>query len=146
MLSSTSRAICACDDPSQVVTHDGWTPPGLDVLDHQLSAARMADERPRAWVVHGIGQVPHQHHLETKLCHLAGSEAAVQDTNIGVDTHECHITDAFLLAEIVDFLTVVADAVKTDDIQGWVFTRPRIRSCLILENRIIAAARGIVDG
>src|SRR4029077_2705746 len=35
--SSTSRAIRACDDPRQVVTHDCWTPPRLDVLNHQLS-------------------------------------------------------------------------------------------------------------
>src|SRR5712692_8558936 len=145
MLSSTSRAICACDNPSQVVTHDGWTPPGLDVLDHQLSAARMADERPRARIVHGIGQIPHHDHLETELCHLPDSEGAVEDTDVCVDAHQSDVGDAFLLAEVVDFLTVVADTVKTDNIQGWVFARPRIRSCPILENRIIAAARSIVN-
>src|SRR5437773_1402583 len=105
----------------------------------------MADERPCAWIVHGIGQIPRQDHLEAEPCHLAGSEGAVKNTNVGVDTHQSDITDAFLLAEIVDFLTVFADAVKTDDIQGWVLARPRIRSCPILENRIIAAARSIVN-
>src|SRR5713101_10059478 len=115
------------------------------MLDHQLSAARMADEGPRAWIVHGIGQIPHQDRLETELCHLADSEGAVKDTDVCVDAHQSDVGDAFLLAEVVDFLTVVADTVKTDNIQGWVFARPWIRACPILEDRIIAAARSIVN-
>src|SRR5882762_1574599 len=105
----------------------------------------MADERARAWVVHGIGQVPNHDHLETELCHLPDSEGAVEDTDVCVDAHQGDISDAFLLAEVVDFLTVVADAVKTDDIQGWVLASPWIRACPILENGIVAAARSIVN-
>src|SRR6266850_8426715 len=105
----------------------------------------MADERARAWVVHGISQVPNHDHLESELCHLPDSEGAVEDTDVCVDAHQSDINDAFLLAEVVDFLTVVTDTVKTDDIQGWVFARPWIRACPILEDWIIAAARSIVN-
>jgi hypothetical protein len=44
----------------------------------------MTDERPRAWIVHGIGQIPHQDHLETEMCHLPDSEGAVKDTDVCV--------------------------------------------------------------
>jgi hypothetical protein len=76
---------------------------------------------------------------------LPDSEGAVKNTDVCVDAHQSDVGDAFLLAEVVDFLTVVADAVKTDDIQGWVFARPWIRACQILDDRIIAAARSIVN-
>jgi len=115
-LSSTSSCIRAFDDSSEVVTHDGRTPPGLDVLDHQLGATRMADERSRAWIVHGIGQIRYQDHLEPEPRHLAGSEGAVEDTDVCVDAHQSDVRDALFLAEVVDFLTVVANAVETDNI------------------------------
>src|SRR6266446_707823 len=115
------------------------------MLDHQLSAARMADERAGAWIVHGIGQIPHQDHLETELCHLPDSEGPVEDTDICVDAHQSDIHDAFLLAEVVDLLTVVADAVKTDYIKGWMLARPWIRACPILEDGIIAGAHSIIN-
>ena len=78
----------------------------------------MADERPRAWIVHRIGQIPHQDHLEPELRHLSDTEGAVEDTDVGVDTHQSDVGDTFLLAEVLDLLTVIADAVKTDNIQG----------------------------
>ena len=61
--------------------------------------------------------------METELCHLPDSEAAVQNTDVCVNTHQSDVGDAFLLAEAVDLLPAVADTVKTDNIQGWVFAR-----------------------
>src|SRR5213593_1871291 len=105
----------------------------------------MADERPRARIVHGIGQVPHQHHLEAELRHLPDSESAVEDTDVGVNAHERNVGDAFLLAEVIDLLPVVANAVKTGDVDGWMLARPRIWACPFLHDRIIASALRVID-
>ena len=74
------------------------------MLDDQLSAARVADERPRAWIVHSIGQIPHQHNLETQLCHLPDSEGAVEDTDVCVNAHQSDVQDMLTrisLAQVV---------------------------------------------
>src|SRR5678815_2639497 len=42
------RAICTWDHPGQIVARDRRTPLGFDVFDHQVGAARVTDERPRA--------------------------------------------------------------------------------------------------
>src|SRR5215813_9313533 len=115
------------------------------MLDHQLSAARMTDERPRARIVHGIGQISHQDHLESEPCHLPNSEGPVKDTDVCVYAHQSDVSDAFLLAEVVDFLTVVANAVKSDNIQGRVFARPGIRASPVLNEWVIAATCRIIN-
>src|SRR6476660_6058494 len=83
--------------------------------------------------------------METELCHLPDSEAAVQNTDVCVNAHQSDVGDAFLLTKVVDLLPVVADTVKTDNIQGWVFARPWIRACPFLKDRIIAGAHCIVN-
>src|ERR1035437_10000674 len=122
------RTICTWDHPRQVFAQDRGTPIGLDMLDDQFRAARMADERALARIVHCVGQIPRHYHVEAEPCHLAGSEGAVEDTDVGVDAHEGDIGNAFLLAEVVDFLPAVADAVITGDIDGRVLALPGIQT------------------
>jgi len=52
------------DDARQIVAQYGRAPSGLDVLDDQFSAARMADERPLSRIAQGVGQVADQHYHE----------------------------------------------------------------------------------
>src|SRR5687767_10751533 len=106
----------------------------------------MADERPLTRIVHGVGQVARQNDLETELRHLADSEGAVENTDIGVDAHQSDVGNAFLLAEVIDLLTVVADAVKTGDVDGGMLAGPRIRAGPFLQDRVIAAALGVING
>src|SRR5271170_6807802 len=105
----------------------------------------MADKRPLARVVHGVGQVPDQRYLKSEARHLADSEGAVENTNIRVDAHQRHIGDAFLFEVVVDFLPVVADAVETEDVDRRILTLPGIgRASFFLRHWIVAAASGIV--
>ena len=106
---------------------DGRTPPRLDVFDHQFGSARVAHERPLAGIVHGIRQVADQRDLKPELCHLPDSEAAIQDADVRMHAHQRDVRDAFLFEEVVDLLSVVADAVKPDDIDRRVLARPGIR-------------------
>src|SRR5205807_4868417 len=72
---------------------------------------------------------------------------AVEDADVRVDAHQSDIGDAFLLAEIVDFLTIGADAVEPDDIDRGVLARPGPgRTFPCLHDRVIAGVHGIVDG
>src|SRR5688572_15925880 len=104
----------------------------------------MADERPLARIVHGVGEVPRQDHLEAEPGHLPDSEGAVEDANVGVNAHQGEVSDAFLLKEVVDLLPVFADAVEAKDIDGGMLALPGIRSRPFLDVRIVAAAVSIV--
>src|SRR5262249_42087608 len=140
------KAIRARDDPCQVLAQDRRTPPGLDVLDHQFGSPRMADERPLTRIVHGICQVSRQDHLEAELRHLPGAEGSVEYADVGVNTHQGDVGDALLLAEVVDLLPVVTDAVKAGDIDGRVLASPGIYASPLLQDRVIAAAFDVIDG
>src|SRR3977135_4474348 len=106
----------------------------------------MADERPLAWIINRFGQFSNQNHLKSKPRHLPDSETAVQNADVGVYAHQGNVGDAFLFAEVVDLLTVIADAVKYDDINHGVPACPRVRTYPFLHDRIIAAALTVVDG
>src|SRR5205814_3345025 len=113
---SSDRPIAAGNDTRQIVANDGRAPPGLDVLDDQLGAARVTDERARARIVHGIGQVARQHHLKSQPCHLPNAEGSVENADVRVHAHQDHVGDAFLPEEVVDLLSVFAYAIEADDI------------------------------
>src|SRR6185295_18825967 len=85
------------------------------------------------------------YNLETELCHLPDSERAVEDADVRVNAHQSDVRDPFLFAEVVDLLTVVADAVEAKNVEGGMLASPRIRAYPILDDGIIAAARAIVD-
>jgi hypothetical protein len=106
----------------------------------------MTDERPRARIVHGVCQVPHQDHLKAEPCHLPDAKRAVEDADVGVDAHERDVGDPFLFAEVVDLLAVVTDTVKTDDVDGRMLTLPGIRPCPFLHDRVVTTALGVIDG
>ena len=97
---------------------------GLDVLDDQFAAARVAHVWRLVRKVPRVAQVPHQHHVEAQPRHHADSEGAVEDTLVGVDARDGEIGDAFLLTVVVDFLAVFTDAVITGYIDGRVLALP----------------------
>ena len=53
----------------------------------------MADEQPRARIVHRVGQITNQDHVESKMGHLAGAERAVEHADVGVDAHQGDVSD-----------------------------------------------------
>src|SRR5512132_3362169 len=96
------------------------------MFDDEFGTARVAHERPGAWIVHGIGEVADQDDVEPEPCHLANAEPPVEDADVGVYAHECDVGDTFLFEEVVDFLSAVAYAVKANNVDGWVLARPGI--------------------
>ena len=56
------------------------------------------------------------------------------------------VVDAFLLAEVIDLLPVVTDAVKAGDIDSRVLASPGICASPLLQDRVIAAAFDVIDG
>jgi hypothetical protein len=93
----------------------------LDVFDDQLRATRVADIRRFARIVQRVGEVAGQHDVAAQPHHLADAERAGEDAVIGVHAHQDDVLDPLLLAKVVDLDAVVADAVKSDDVD------PRIR-------------------
>ena len=83
-----------------------------------LRAARVADEGRLTRVVHGVGQVTHEHHTATEPNHRADAERPTQDAHVGVDAHDDDVGDALRFAEVVDLLRVVADAVVANHVEA----------------------------
>src|SRR6266702_4295661 len=105
----------------------------------------MADERPRTRIVHGVGKVSGQHHLEAEPGHLPRPESAIQDADVGMDSHQDDLVNAFLFAEVVDLLAALADAVEAYNVDGRMLTGPRVRRPrLRLHDRVIASAGGVI--
>jgi hypothetical protein len=73
---------------------------------------------PRTRIVHGVGKVPCEDYLEAQPGHLPRPEPAIQNADIGVDSHQDDLVDAFLLAEIVDLLAAFADTVEAYNVDG----------------------------
>ena len=72
-------------------------------------------------------QIPRQHHLEAEPGHLPRPEPAIQDADIGMDSHQDDLVDAFLLAEVVDLLAALADTVEAYDVDGRMLAGPGVR-------------------
>ena len=131
---------------SQILAEDRGAPHRLDVLDHQFRAAGMTDKRPGTRIVHGVGKIPRQHHLEAEPGHLPRPEPAIQDADVGVDSHQDDLVDAFLLAEVVDLLAAFADTVEAHDVDGRILASPGVRRPgLRLHDGVVASAGGVVD-
>src|SRR2546422_1191162 len=117
------------------------------MFDHQLRAAGVTDEWSRARIIHGVGEISRKRHIEAEPGHLPGSEPAIQDADIGMDSHQDDLIDAFLLTEVVDLLAALADTVKAYDVDGRMLAGPRVRRPgLLLYDRVIASAGGVIDG
>lgn len=117
------------------------------MFDDEFGAAGVADERSGARIVHRIREIADQDDVEPKLRHLANAEAAVKDADVSMHSHEGDVGDAFLFQEVVDFLTALADAIESDDVDARVLALPRIRRTFpFLHDRVIATAGRVVDG
>src|ERR1700730_7268469 len=99
-------------DPRQVLAEDGRTPHCLDVLYDQICTACVTYEWPGSRIIHGVGKVTRQHHLETEARHLPRPETAIQDADIGMDSHQDNLVDALLPAEVVNLLAAFADTIE----------------------------------
>ena len=86
------------------------------MFDDEVGAASVADERARAGIVHRVGEIAHQRHMETEPCHLSRAESAIENADVGMDAHQRDIDDAFQPAVVVDFLTALAHTVEANDI------------------------------
>src|SRR3954447_6331392 len=116
------------------------------MFDDEFGAARVAHERPRAGIVHGIGEVADEDDVEPEPRHLANAEAAVEDADVGMHAHEGDVGDTFLFEEGVDLLPALANAVEADDVYGRVLARPGIwRAFRFFHHRIITTAAGVVN-
>src|SRR5205814_2909191 len=98
-----ARARRARDGAREVSALDGRAPVGFDVLDDELRAPGVADVRGLARVVHHVGQVTHQGHLEAQADHLPDAERSAQDAHVGADAHNDEILDALAAAVAEDF-------------------------------------------
>lgn len=82
-----------------------------------ISVPRMADEWRLPGIVHGVGQIPGQHHVELQSRQLPNPEGPAQHAHVRVHAHHHNILDPVRRTETVDLITRIADAIKPDDIQ-----------------------------
>ena len=75
-------------------------PKFLYVLNHQVRAAKVADERPHARVVHGVGQVAHQHNVLSLVNHLPDGKGPTEHAHVGVHAHHDDVLDATLFHQV----------------------------------------------
>ena len=97
------------------------------MFDDELGSTRVAHERPRAGIVHGIGEIAGQDDVESEPCHLADAKPAVKDADVGMYSHERDVGDTFLFEEVVNLLSALAYAVEANDVDGRVLARPGIK-------------------
>src|SRR5450432_4512897 len=106
-------------DTRQVLAEDGRTPHCLDLHYNELRTACVTYEWPGSRIIHGVSKIPRQHHLEAEPRHLPGPETAIQDADIGMDSHQDNLVEVFLLAEVVDLLAAFTDTIEAYDVDGW---------------------------
>ena len=87
-------------------------------LDHQLCPSCVADERRLPGVVHGVGQIADEYHVEAQLYELPDSEGASQHAHVRVSSRQCDVLDAVRLTEAVDLVAAITDAVEVDDVDS----------------------------
>ena len=73
----------------------------------------MADVWRIARVVECIGKITTKNYVFPEVSLLSYSKGPTQDTHIRMNAHQNDILSPFLLDEIEDFLTIIADAVIT---------------------------------
>src|SRR5207247_3654843 len=83
----------------------------FDVFDDQFRANEMGDVGPAFWVVHGVGQVAHEHDVLAVFGHLPQTERPTQNAHVGVYAHENHVLDTAVFQQTPDLHARVADGV-----------------------------------
>src|SRR5262249_49092870 len=102
------------------------------------------DERLLLRVVHGVGQVAHQHATDAPARHLLDGETAAQHAHVGVDAYDEQVGDAAGLHQAVDLGAGIGDEVAVGDLDGSVLPGPGLEGLLRL--LVVAAAVAVVDG
>lgn len=97
----------------------------LDVLDDEVGAGEVIDVGPAFRVVHGVGEVAHEHGGAAIFDHATQAEGPAKDAHVGVNSDEEDVGELAMLEEVPDFDPGIADGVFVADLDDIDLAQPR---------------------
>ena len=94
-----------------LIARDGRADVLFDVGHDQIGAGKVADLRWHGRIVHGVGQVPHQHHILSIFRHLPQAKRAAEHAHVHMHAHDHDILDAVRLQQVPVLPAVVGDGI-----------------------------------
>lgn len=113
------------------------------MFDHELRAAEMGDMGRHPVMVHRVGEIPHQDHVQPLGNELADRKGATQHAHVDVDAHHDDVGDAALAHQVVGFIRI-GDRVALMDFQRRMLACPRPVSGTL--RAAIASAVRVING
>ena len=76
------------------------------MLDHQIIAGEMADERFHGRVVHRVRHVAHQRNVHPLIVQLPNRKGATEDAHVGMHPHHYHVFNPATFHQTVSFVRI----------------------------------------
>ncbi len=123
----------------QVAAQGRGAPVPLDMPHDQLGALLMGHVGRALWVIHRVGEIPHEDAPHPPGGHLLDPEGPVQDAHVCVHSHDQQDSHATGAHEAVYLAPAIRDHVAVRDLDGGVLPRPRLLAGLL--PRVAATVR-----
>ena len=94
------------------------------MLDHQFCALLVTDKWACFRIVHRIGKIANQNATKAPLCHLFDGKRAVQDTHVGMNTHDEKSVDSTQTKQPLNFGTFIGDHIACFNRDARMLTLP----------------------
>ena len=94
------------------------------MLDHELGTPEVAHKRGARGIVHRVGEIAHEPHVEAEAYELPHAVTTAEHAHIQVDAAYEHSAHPPLLQQVVQLLAALGNGVAIEDADGLVLSRP----------------------